>query len=280
MRKELSMDEIRTCLIEIMDFIDKICKKNNIHYSLAYGTLLGAVRHGGFIPWDDDLDIFMLRNDYERFLKIANKINDSSFKVINYNSAYFMWTKICDTRTSVIEKIDYKIKDYGIWVDIFPYDVFPNWKSREGRQFRKKLDLYYMFAAYRVLPFNYAKGRNIFYKCLFYILKILLQLFPITYWGIKWNKYVQKYNNTITGYKGFGAIYPANKNTFNEKIFDDYIEINFEGHHYLSIKNYNIYLSTIYGNYMKLPPKNQRIASHSYKAYWKNSQNTNKGLLN
>ena len=141
MGEQLTIKNIRECQLEMMDYIDQICRSNNIEYSLAYGTLIGAVRHKGFIPWDDDVDILMLRKDYEKFLSLIKNDITFPYRIIDVENAYFVWSKICDRNTYVKELIDYQIPNYGVWIDVFPYDVLPSIYSRSGIRFRKKLTL-------------------------------------------------------------------------------------------------------------------------------------------
>ena len=269
MLRKLSLSEIREIQLNMMDYIDRICRENQIEYSLAYGTLIGAVRHSGFIPWDDDLDIFMTRNHYEKFLKLMkdSSVNRHPYRVINYEEAFFPWTKVIDSRTVVMEREDYGIKDYGIWIDVFPYDHVPDPAGIESNKFRKKLDLYNRLGTYRALSMRHAQNRKLPYKMAFGIIKLGLSVFPINYFGKKWNSFAQTYNNIQTGFLGFSAIYSQAHSAFNETLFNDYIEMEFEDRKYLCIKGYDYYLSTVYGDYMKLPPKNEQYPKHLYEAF-------------
>ena len=125
-QKEVLTDaEIKESVFDILSYFDKVCRDNGLPYSLAFGTMLGAVRHKGFIPWDDDVDVCLLREDYEKLLEILKNNEDDRFKVIDskINDTYFYnVAKIVDTRTSLIEKKYKKIYGYGVYVDIFPLD--------------------------------------------------------------------------------------------------------------------------------------------------------------
>ena len=124
--QELTLKETQAIILDIMKDIDRFCRENNIPYSISSGTLLGAVRHGGFIPWDDDADIFMLRKDFDRFVKIYksnrynllfNKRSDKEFMVGGY-------AKISDPTTFVANKKN-SISRFGVYVDVFPIDSVP-----------------------------------------------------------------------------------------------------------------------------------------------------------
>lgn len=111
--------------IEILLEIDRICKKYDIQYYADFGTLLGAVRHGGFVPWDDDIDIMMLRPDYERFKEVATEELTSEYILQNvYNDVFISsFSKVMNTETSAIEDWNDKVRRQGLFVDIFPYDI-------------------------------------------------------------------------------------------------------------------------------------------------------------
>ena len=267
--QELSIEEIKGLQIEILDYIDALCRENGIRYSLAYGTLIGAVRHQGYIPWDDDLDIMMLREDYDRFLKIFRESDHPDFISVNYENAWFSWTKICNSKTCIEEDINYHIKNYGVWVDIFPYDTVPAVSAKETSNFRKRLDLMKKLAQYRALGYEHMRQRGPVSAAVFAVAHTAMLPLPISFWGTQWNKYVQKYEGENTGYCAFPSIYSHDHCVIKKEVFDEYIELPFENRTYMSVKDYDSYLTTIYGDYMQLPPPEQRISRHSYRAYWK-----------
>lgn len=133
--KELSIDDIREIELQILNYIDEVCKDNKLRYYLLGGTLLGAIRHGGFIPWDDDIDIIMPRNDYDTLLSIINETNNK-YKVLAYKykkEYYYPFAKIVDSSTMVVESNTIATNNMGVWVDIFPIDNLPNDKKHRKR---------------------------------------------------------------------------------------------------------------------------------------------------
>ena len=132
MNRLLTIDEIKQTELSILDYIDSVCKQHNVRYYLAYGTLLGAIRHKGFIPWDDDIDIYMLRSDYDRFIQLlsAEKENHYSLLSIYNDSDYFYeFAKVVDNRTSINANNLKAMRNEGVWVDIFPLDNVPKRSS-------------------------------------------------------------------------------------------------------------------------------------------------------
>ena len=152
--KPMSFEETKQVELEILTNVAEFCDKHEIQYFLAYGTLIGAVRHKGFIPWDDDIDIWMPRADYNRFLKIYNKENsDSQYKVISpYDKiSRHTFVKVVDTRTVKIESgIDYSNGYLGIDVDIFPLDGQPD-NDKDYFKWYNKLQKYYKLYPYLIM---------------------------------------------------------------------------------------------------------------------------------
>lgn len=115
----LTVDDVKLIELEIMDEIDRVCNEHGVQYFLGYGTLLGAVRHGGFIPWDDDMDIVMMRDQYELLMSHFNEWRTTDrFKLVSYRdgSSIYQFAKIVDTTTVFYEKFVGKDASYGVWV--------------------------------------------------------------------------------------------------------------------------------------------------------------------
>ena len=137
------LKKLQTTELDILKQIDLICKKNNIEYSIMYGTLLGAVRHKGFIPWDDDIDICMLRKDYDRFIKIANSELNEKYKldcIMTNKNHYASFAKVRNKKTIFDES---SLSNYqsnkGIFVDIFPFDYIKKNKITKWYKFKFKI---------------------------------------------------------------------------------------------------------------------------------------------
>lgn len=128
-RNRLSEQEIKKVELDALLYIRKICQQYHLRYYLAWGTLLGAVRHKGFIPWDDDIDIMMPRSDYERLLELVPSLRHSYYKILSNpknEDYYYTHAKMIDTRTLCVENDLQTIQNMGIWVDIFPLDGMPD----------------------------------------------------------------------------------------------------------------------------------------------------------
>lgn len=263
----MTIDEIRQCQLEMMDLVDSICRKEGIEYTLACGTLIGAVRHGGYIPWDDDLDIALVRSEYNRLIEALQKTDLHHFHIIN--NSFFAFTKICDDRTFIIEKRKFNIPNYGVWIDIFPYDELPAVGTDESKALRNKLQRSLGLSTYRGLSYKSIPRGNVIAFLRGVAIKAIVGLLPMDFFSKHWDKYKQRYNGTNTGFVGFPVPYDPACYTNTVSEFDSYIDMQFEGHIFRALAGWDKYLTECYGDYMKLPPVEQQVSNHSYTAYWK-----------
>ncbi|ERK56237.1 LICD family protein [Gemella bergeri ATCC 700627] len=265
----LSKEEVRTHQLAILDFIDDVCKKNNIKYFLSYGTLLGAIRHKGFIPWDDDIDISLYRADYERLIEAVDNEQHPRYKVLDYNHSdwYFHnFAAIIDTSTIIEDNVKYKRHDTSIFIDIFPIDTFNDLSI---------VDKSYKYVALRQLcyikkeraTYNDNKMKDIARIICWYILR----LFNPRFFYKKIDKLIKKSatkNGKFEGGIGIGK--DGMKEIFPAGTLSDIIYTEFEDRQLPIPKNYDVFLSQLYGDYMTPPSlEMQEWYSHNIKAYKK-----------
>ena len=264
MEKEIQIDEMKRIQLEILDKIHFYCEAQGIRYSLCGGTLLGAVRHKGYIPWDDDIDILMPRPDYEKFLCQYND-SEGILALQHYkNDITFplRWARVFDTRTKLVSTNNVS----GVFVDIFPVDGLPS--VEEAINYEKRLKILRRELGHATKYQSEAmhiNSKNLF--IMNYIKKIIF----------KSRKKVLNEYDALLGSCNFetaefaGAIVSrfGAKETLKSSVFKEYTELEFEGKKYHCMKDYDIYLRTLYGNYMQLPPEEKRITHHNFKVYWK-----------
>lgn len=261
MKKELSLAEVKKIEIEILDYIVSVCEANNLKYFLAGGTLLGAVRHGGFIPWDDDIDINMPRPDYDKLVEIMRNINGRfMLKAFEISEDYvYAFAKMVDTTTELIEK-DIPHPGYGLFVDIFPLDGLPNDESERIR-FQNKLWKYNNMLGYSIQKSAAHKNfifklKYIFSKCIGY--KRLLKLI-----GSNAKSYLYELCDYV-------AVVTTAVNKYRKiprELYESSTYLSFEGKEYSVPEKYDEYLTGLYGDYMQLPPEDKRISNHNFDAY-------------
>jgi lipopolysaccharide cholinephosphotransferase len=268
--RELSLQESKAVGLKVLLEIDKICRENDITYSLSYGTLLGAVRHGGFIPWDDDIDIMMPRKDYLNFIEYC-KNNETPFSLASFSTDDdygYMFAKACDKSTTLILENMKWSKD-GVWVDIFPVENLGNDKQTAKKRFRKK-----RFARELLVAWNWKHYKKNKYKSLMYnvakFIFFLMSRFASNKRLLKSiNKYYNQFYDESTKYTGIVCGTYRSREIMESSVYDEYTDIVFEGEKFRTISKYHEYLSIVYGDYMQLPPQEKRVCPHDFKTYYK-----------
>lgn len=246
------MKEVWQCELDMLEEVDRICKKNKIKYFLQGGTLLGAVRHKGYIPWDDDIDIVMKRNDYNKFLKVAQEeLNNKYF--LQYYKTEKMYNRghaqIRNSNTTAIIKIDkYNNFNKGIFIDIFPLDNIPNDKKEADKFIKKLKKMKKILNAYYNLD-----SSNIFKKIIKRILHSIIYKFINYEKEInKFEEFVSKYKDEDTEFIAALSFWPESPKYKNEH-FEETILMDFE---YLKLpcpREYDEVLKMDFGDYMKIP---------------------------
>lgn len=246
--------------LEILDVIHSICIKNGLKYSLAFGSMIGAIRHKGFIPWDDDMDIFMPREDYEKFISIWNETPPVGYVLQNKftNNSYSQnFTKIRKDHTAFVTFEEEKKRTYhkGIFVDIFPGDRLAT------SSLQKKIQK--LVCAFNLLysrEFSDNSG-GVFELCQ----KILLLIpHPLRVFIYKCtNKLLQKYNGCTENPWIFPCTMEWTGKYYPKDMFDNLHMVPFEDRFYYCSHLYEQILKNDYGNYMEFPPEEDRVLKHT-----------------
>lgn len=262
--KQLTLDEYRKVELDILIKIDKICREHNINYFLFAGTLLGAVRHQGFIPWDDDIDISMLREDYDKLAEIIqNGDYGLNFIRIEENpDTIYPYGKICDTTTTIEEKNFKEVAGYGVFVDVFPFDYLPE-DEKERARLKKKYYRMYKLLTHSART-GYVKTDSVITNLKRGTAFQLAKLANTNRLIEKMNSDFVKLNEKKSNYVGLAWSIAW--------LLEDYqstSEVSFEGHNFLAPKNPDRVLKTHFGDYMKLPPENKRVLNHTLVCYKK-----------
>ncbi len=262
--KETPIRDIQIKMLDILVYFDKFCRENDLKYALCGGTALGAVRHKGFIPWDDDVDVFMLREDYEKlqglWVKNADTERYSCVRSNEFINIHHSATEIKDNNTTFINKhsVDSDI-NHGLMIDVIPIDAVAEGKL--GRIIQMINSMIYCCFNFQRLPEH--KG-----KAIYYLTKIALGVFksPKTRYKIwkgaekRLSKYKAKEGGLVASF-GEGAT--IMKMRFPTEWFLEPVELTFEGYMLPMPKDYDEYLKISFGDYMALPPEEDRIARHN-----------------
>lgn len=258
-------------LREMMAVLDQYCRDNNLRYSLCAGSLLGAVRHNGIIPWDDDIDIMMPRPDYNKLLKLATTNFPPGYAIIHAGNTphyYLPLAKMTNLNTCMIEMRQNIECPVGVNIDIFPVDVIPEDEEKKNiiyQSFLRNYERASVTAAFTHFqsPFHDGKFRirtllhyfrNHIYRCIYNSKKEFARMDCMISeedWdnGTKCRIY---------------SSYQYHNRVFDKKIFEEYVDINFDGIKVLCIKHYDNYLTLIFKDYMKLPPIEKRVCHHHH----------------
>lgn len=262
--EQLSQSDLRRRQLLILGALAQVCQKHGIRYFLYCGTLLGALRHQGYIPWDDDIDIGMLRPDYERFCRIASdpqEVSGYSLKNSLRHSEYpWPYSKLSDDSTRVVEDLRIPLT-IGVNIDVFPVDGWPN-TNLLSYLHRKRLRAYGSVLDAKIMP---DRPRSQYKKCAIWLLRqVIGPLSPGTIAG-RLSRVASKYS--VSNSKYFGLTVWAYPERVSHTAFSSFTELSFEGDNYPVPAGYHEVLTAKYGDYMRLPPEQERKRPHSFEAY-------------
>lgn len=256
--------------LNLLQAFHDVCIKHNLRYSLIYGTLLGAVRHKGFIPWDDDVDVMMPREDYKKLLNLPVEAFGNEYRLCAHETTkgyIHPIAKLIDTRTVLREKISTsKAPDLGLYIDIFPADRIPK-DDLQQKKFHKVCCVNARNLAFTTLKFHTTgnKVKDIFKR-------IILGSYHLR--GPQ--PFLKKLDKIIAYSESLESeilkiiVFPEDKrNEVFEKEFDDLIEMEFQGEMFCVLRCYERLLKSSYGDYMKLPPEEERVSNHDTIVKWK-----------
>lgn len=253
--RELSREEIRKVQLNMLDYIKEVCDANGIRYFLGGGTLLGAVRHKGYIPWDDDIDVNLPYPDYIRLLKIVEK--DTYYQPLSvYHYAEklpYFFSRIEDTRT-IMKNWEYPFFIVsGVSIDIFPVIGLPDDKEESVSFCDTMRKLNYQLLESYILYAN-AEDEEVKKR------KSIIQ---------KICNMMEAYDYDSAKYIGQPLCKYGDRTNMKRKVYEGEAEAEFEKHTYHILPGYDDYLSALYGDYMKLPPKQEQRTTHSFRAFFR-----------
>lgn len=279
--KKINSRDIQIMELDILKEFKQFAKKHDIKYFLCGGTLLGAIRHKGFIPWDDDIDICIPRESYNKLISI---VKENRYLESNQNYKFYLpldknyiypYIKIVNEKTVVYEKDIKKQYCLGVWVDIFPLDSFPNTNDQIQKILKKH-------SRYKFFNKIYIAGNlsTIPKKIIAFIGKIGYSIICFNkdnkYWITNILSLVKPYDSNFVG----NLVWPnQDREIFNKSVFKETLECKFEDDIFPIPSGYEEYLTSMYGDYMKVPKKSERVI-HDFEAYIldENSNIKSKGL--
>ena len=262
--KKITFEESRQLMLDILKDVAKFCDENSLTYFLSSGTLIGAIRHKGFIPWDDDIDIEMPREDYNRFIELYRKKGKYTICAPFEPDSIYFYTKIYNNKTLKYESgIDYsRFRPLGVDIDVFPIDGQPDGDHYDSfvAQTNRRVRIYSYFGSSIVSYRGQLKSRA---------KQFVSRLIGKNYFCKLYIKSASRYLYENSLMVGFISPYSKYKNRHRKSIFTERIKVQFEDGEFWAPKGYDEYLRNIYGDYMQLPPKGEQKTHHANNVYWK-----------
>ena len=266
-KRRMTIDDIHAVSVDILRDIDAFCRKNDIRYTIAFGTLIGAVRNKGFIPWDDDIDIMMLREDYERFRSSYTSDKYIFLDCRNNDDVYISFGRVADTgRTEMLSAIPWHGKSLrtGIFIDIFPLDSVPDDIEEYKSLYSIANTYYYQQCNIRKTRGSF-NGKQDFRTFRYRFLHPRLIKRDPNWFAQNLEKMLMMLSRPEFGHVAQLCCPDTLETYFPKRIFEDITYLEFEGMKVPAPREYEYTLRCIYGDYMSLPPaKYQKPAVFKY----------------
>lgn len=273
----MTLREIQLVSLEIMKAVHEFCVENNIKYSIAYGTLIGAIRHKGFIPWDDDLDIIMPRPDYDRFCK---SFKANGYEIVSHDirkDCLISFARVCETSQTCIKSMLPWVRkpgNLGLWIDIFPIDSVSDNKDEFHKSY-VSINSHHEKSVFKRRALRPFDSEHTFRYNLNTLKKRLLAIFTHSpeYHLDAMDRIIRKTEYGSTRHMAQIA-FPDKEEYMDARIIlDGYSLVPFEDSEFLAVNRFDELLTMQYGNYMELPPLEQRKPQQSYITfYWKKEE--------
>ncbi len=267
------MNETQIHLLKILKEFIKVCEKHHLHYFVDGGTLLGAMRHKGFIPWDDDIDVSMPRSDYEKYIRLQEEYKGTPYFIQSWRTDphyTYGFAKLRDSSTTFIESyyVNHRI-NHGLWIDIFPLDGM-SYKDKPREKCAPRIRLIWFLTYLCYLPALLRKfHKETFFKDLaLNIVAILFYIYnPFHLTNRLIERIMKHYKISQCALIGNYYDFKPKMQAMPARILKEYIEVPFEDIMVIAPKEYDEYLTLSYGDWRKLPPKEKQIGMHFNKGF-------------
>ena len=266
--KKIDVEELRRIQLDILKHIDEFCQEHGLTYFISGGTLIGAVRHKGFIPWDDDIDIMMKRDDYDKLMKLYPVKDKSYYKLYSFEidkKFPYPYAKMDDSRTLFDEEITDKYK-MGVNIDIFPIDTISD-NVNIQKEVVERNKRWIQLITLKRIPIK--RGRSFSKNVVLALAHLVTTFIPYSFIVSKIINNARMAKCEKSSHQGCLVWGYGLREIINISALADSIRLPFEDCTFSAPKGYDTYLKALFGNYMELPPVEKRQTHHSFKAYWK-----------
>ncbi len=266
--KRIGKEELKMIQMDVLSAIHHFCLEHEIKYSLGCGSMLGCARHKGYIPWDDDIDIYMLREDYNKLIREFPDIYEEHYKFVTlerdekwqraYGKAYDSTTIIKEETTASYE--------LGVNIDIFPIDFVPDNEEEWLRYDKKRRSLQYV---YEMKVTTFRSGRPFLKNAFLAFCKLVFLPISSRQLAKQIQNVAQRFNEQPASRVFECCQGLFQKHPFKKSLFDNLTLLPFEDREYMAFADYDEYLTNGYGDWRQLPPKEKQVSHHAFEAWWK-----------
>lgn len=269
----MALQDVQAVSLDIMKHLHAFCEEHHIKYSLGYGSLIGSVRHKGFIPWDDDLDVVMMREDFDRFCEVFKDTPEYKLFSFNRGNTYSAVARLCDMkRTYVKPRFPLFTEKTGLWVDIFPFDTVEKEKAefdkRKAAITKASEDTFFCRWQMREYPLKEIRRVRTFWNWIKHVRGARKRIWKLIESQIKLCTSIEPQDSPMMN----ASIFPTyiDRDYCPKNVFDEVVDAPFEDVSFKIMKGYDEWLTIIYGDYMTPPPPEKQTRGHTiHSYYWK-----------
>ena len=274
--REMTLQEIKDVSFEILKDVHKFCVENNIKYTLQGGSLLGAIRHKGFIPWDDDIDIAMPRRDYDRFIKSYKSEKGYlafSRELPGSKDVFISYTRVCEMKNTFVDDSSsvWTLRKKGVWIDVFPLDGVEEDVRKRTKRIKRIYLLWKLCNVYKSRYCCYSSSMSSWGKIKMTTKKLMSYFIPVSVLDMHIRKCRELPFERSQYYSNLSFMLYRDREIHKVSVLNELLLVPFCDSSFYAMRGFDEALREKFGNYMQLPPVEKQFAAHGqYRYYWLN----------